>query len=63
MTIGQAGLWLDIIGFVILYIVGGFSYGSGNYVMDEPSYMNKVFRFIGFFLVILGFVLQLCGSL
>ena len=58
------GLSLDIIGFMIIFFIGGFELGSAGILQEsDKSHKTKLFKIIGAILIILGFVLQLCGSL
>ena len=58
------GLGLDIAGFSLLFIFGGFSVGqSGLLLQSDRSSETKPVRIIGAILVIAGFVFQLVGTL
>ena len=58
------GLGLDIVGFTVLFIFGGFSVGqSGLLLESDRSNETKPVRIIGAILVIAGFVFQLVGAL
>ncbi len=56
------GLILDIIGFTIVLTVGGFDVGSNNITWSQEQLLSKPLKYIGAFLIILGFSLQLYGT-
>ncbi len=58
----QIGLILDIVGFVIIFIFGGFQFGVSQYVGDEHKGYVLPLRFVGSIFVIVGFVLQIIGA-
>lgn len=62
-NITQCGLLLDIVGFVIIFVFGGFQFGVGAYVSDNYSWYVLPMRIIGSVLVLAGFVLQIYGAL
>lgn len=62
LNLSQSGLLLDIAGFIVIFIFGGFQFGISQYVGDEHKWYVLPLRIIGFLLVIVGFVLQIIGA-
>lgn len=58
----QIGLILDVVGFIVIFIFGGFQFGVSQYVGDEHKFYVLPLRVIGSLLVIVGFVLQIIGA-
>lgn len=61
LTVSQIGLLLDIVGFVIVFFFGGFSFGIDFIVTGKPSPYVLPCKVIGFILIIVGFILQIFG--
>ena len=63
MNLTQIGLGLDIVGFAIIFFVGGLSFGV-TYLVTEDSNRRYVLpaRILGFALIIGGFMLQIWGA-
>ena len=62
MTLTTLGLIFDIIGFLLVFIYGGFNLGE-SVMAYQDSKDHPYLKIFGGFLVILGFSLQICGSL
>ena len=62
LSLPQIGLLLDIVGFVIVFIFGGFQFGVSFYISEEHSWYVLPARCVGALLVIIGFSLQFIGS-
>lgn len=57
------GLALDILGFVLVFSFGGFTFGqSGLLLENDQSGKTKPLRIFGAILVITGFVFQIYGA-
>jgi len=58
------GLIFDIIGFVLIFALGGFQFGtSGLLLENDKSHITKWPRIGGAILVVAGFALQLAGAI
>lgn len=62
-TLTAIGLVLDIIGFVLVFIFGGFDMSSKGLAYAAEHWTSKPIKYFGAFLVITGFCLQLYGTL
>jgi len=60
--IGQVGLLLDIVGFVVIFIFGGFQVGISTYMSDEYSWYALPARILGLLMIVVGFTFQFIGS-
>lgn len=57
------GLALDILGFGLVFLFGGFTFGqSGLLLENDQSEKTKPLRILGAILVITGFVFQIFGA-
>jgi hypothetical protein len=61
MTISQLGLISDVMGFIIIFFTGGFTFGLIKYMEDPEKRWVLPIRVLGFLLVIAGFILQFIG--
>lgn len=57
-------LAMDAVGFVLVFVFGGFSIGSARFLLEsDRSHETKPFKILGAIMVIAGFGLQLLGAL
>ncbi len=56
------GLLLDIVGFTIVFFVGGLNFGIRNVTTRRATGYVLIARIVGFLLIVLGFALQLYGA-
>lgn len=61
-NITQLGLSLDILGFVIIFFFGGFSFGLEIVTLNKESWVVLTAKILGSVLVICGFMLQIIGA-
>ena len=58
------GLTLDMIGFLLVFVFGGFEVGRSALLLEEDnSHKMKPLKVIGGIMVIAGFRLQIYGAL
>lgn len=58
------GLALDILGFFLVFVFGGFEVGSANLKLQiDKSKKMKPFKIIGAIMVITGFCFQMYGTM
>lgn len=58
------GLALDMVGFFLVFILGGFEVGrAGLLLQSDKSHKIKPLKFIGAAMVVIGFGLQIVGAL
>ena len=58
------GLAFDLIGFLIIFLFGGFAFGRSVLLLEnDKSDKFKCFKYLGAILVVLGFSLQLIGTI
>lgn len=62
ISIAQLGLLLDIVGFVVIFIFGGFQFGVRVYVSDEYGRHVLPARIMGSLTAVAGFALQFIGG-
>lgn len=62
LNISQVGLLLDIFGFLVIFIFGGFQLGVSAYIGDESNWYVLPLRIAGSIMVIIGFAFQIVGS-
>lgn len=62
LSISQVGLALDIVGFIVIFIYGGFQFGVSAYMEDEYSWYVLPLRFLGSLMVLIGFLFQIIGA-
>jgi hypothetical protein len=62
LNITQIGLFLDILGFVVVFFFGGFSFGIDIVVLKKESWVVFAAKVLGSVLVICGFILQIIGA-
>ncbi len=62
MSLTQIGLLIDVIGFVVIFLFGGFSFGIDIVVLQDSEWWVLVCKIVGGSLVVLGFVLQIIGA-
>ena len=56
------GLFLDILGFLLVFAFGGFNVGIVNLVAEQSK--SHIFvKLLGALLVIVGFTLQIFGAI
>ncbi len=63
MNIASIGLVLDIIGFILVFVYGGFDIGRSPALLVAKVPDRKYLKIIGATLIIAGFALQFWGSL
>ena len=56
------GLALDVVGFILVFAFGGFEFGRSALLLEDSKSKN-VFKFLGAFLIIVGFGLQIVGAI
>ena len=56
------GLALDVVGFILVFAFGGFEFGRSVLLLEDSKSKN-VFKFLGAFLIIVGFGLQIVGAI
>lgn len=58
------GLAMDAVGFILVFVFGGFSIGSATMRLEsDRSQETKPFKILGSIMVIAGFGLQMLGAL
>ena len=58
------GLSLDIIGFILVFFLGGFEVGRSALLLEsDTTHKWKPLKWIGAVLVILGFAFQIWGAI
>ena len=55
------GLWMDVVGFLIVFRYGGFSVGRVSIVAEDNKDMKRL-KLLGAALIIAGFGLQIVGA-
>lgn len=64
VNITNTELIMDLIGFLIIFIFGGFESGRSALLTEsDKTRKNKCYKFIGATMVILGFVFQIIGNM
>lgn len=58
----MVGLIFDIVGFKLVFAFGGFDVGRSGLDLED-SKPKTPFKWLGAFLVITGFALQICGAI
>lgn len=62
LSIAQIGLLLDIAGFVLIFIFGGFQFGVSSYIADDYDWYVLPTRILASLMVVVGFAFQFIGE-
>ena len=62
MSWTEIGLLLDALGFTIVFIFGGFSFGMDSLLLAAPSWFVLPAKIFGGTLVVTGFIFQFIGA-
>ncbi|RSD31722.1 hypothetical protein [Vibrio pectenicida] len=62
LTLTQCGLLLDAIGFIIVFLFGGFTIGIDMVYAGGVKWYVWPLRVIGALMIVVGFWLQYLGS-
>lgn len=61
-TLSQIGLLMDAVGFLLVFLFGGFSFGITRIVLSSPRWFVIPAQIMGCTLVLGGFFLQYLGA-
>jgi predicted transporter len=62
LSLTQIGLLLDGVGFLIVFLFGGFQYGVDSVVVGKAKLITLPAKIIGGSMVVLGFYFQYLGA-